>query len=73
MLLLLQSCPSSLPCGLTREYSAKWVASLSSPTLLRAPLQELAEQSFAISLALGYIASEAIQERMEIAADIFSS
>jgi len=49
------------------------MATPSSPTLLRAPFQELAEQSLTIGLALWRSASDAIQERREIAAGIFLS
>jgi hypothetical protein len=47
--------------------------SASSPTLLFAPLQELAEQRLAISLALRRTGSDAIQEGLEIAIYIFLS
>jgi hypothetical protein len=45
--------------------------SASSPTLLLAPLYELAEQSLAIGLAYWCTSSDAIQEGLKIAADVF--
>jgi hypothetical protein len=46
------------------------MASSSSSRLLLAPLQELAEQSLAIGLALGCTGSNVIQKRLKIATDI---
>jgi hypothetical protein len=45
--------------------------SASSPTLLLAPLYELAEQSLAIGLGYWCASSDAIQEGLKIAADVF--
>ena len=45
--------------------------SASSPILLLAPLYELAEQSLAIGLAYWCTCSDAIQEGLKIAADVF--
>jgi hypothetical protein len=42
-----------------------------SPTLLLAPLQEFAEQGLAIGLTLWRTGSEAIQEGLKIATDVF--
>ena len=65
-----------MACPRSEDRDAKMrlctATAMSSPwlTLLLAPLHELAEQSLAIGLALRRTGSDAIQESLEIAADV---